>query len=75
LGAARFTNIEATLVADPARLEKGEQFETYLATVVLGAQLRDLPLTEQRPFVRAVAEQLDEPVIDYVRLQISAVRR
>ena len=75
LAAAGFTDVEATLVADPARLEKGEQFETYLATVVLGAQLRDLPLHEQRPFVRTVAEQLDEPVIDYVRLQISAVRR
>jgi len=34
-----------------------------------------MPLQEQRPFVHAIAEQLTEPVIDYVRLQISAVRR
>jgi trans-aconitate 2-methyltransferase len=39
---------------------------------MLGAQLRDLPDDERRPFVRAVAERLPEPVIDYVRLQISA---
>ena len=42
---------------------------------MLGAQLRELPMSEQRPFVRAVADQLAEPVIDYVRLQLSAVRR
>jgi trans-aconitate 2-methyltransferase len=29
---------------------------------------------ERRPFVRAVARRLAEPVIDYVRLQIRAVR-
>lgn len=75
LGAAGFTDIATRLVADPARLERGEQLETYLATVMLGAQLRELPMSEQRPFVRAVADQLAEPVIDYVRLQLSAVRR
>jgi trans-aconitate 2-methyltransferase len=74
LDAAGFTDIEVALVPDPARLEPGEQLETFIATVLLGAQLRELPPAEQRPFVHAVAERLDEPVIDYVRLQISAVR-
>ena len=78
LDAAGFTDLDVALVADPARLERGEQLEAFIATVLLGAQLRELPIGEQRPFVRAVADQLTragEPVIDYVRLQISAVRR
>ncbi|MGH8890919.1 MAG: class I SAM-dependent methyltransferase [Acidothermaceae bacterium] len=75
LANAGFVDANVALVPDPARLNAGEQLETYLATVVLGAQLREMPIAEQRPFVHAVAEELAEPVIDYVRLQISAVRR
>jgi trans-aconitate 2-methyltransferase len=75
LATAGFTDVDVAVVPDPARLERGEQLETFIATVLLGAQLRDLPMSEQRPFVRAVAERLPEPVIDYVRLQISAARR
>lgn len=71
---AGFTGIQADLVADHAVLERGAQLEAYLATVVLAAQLRELPVDQRRPFVRAVARQLDEPVIDYVRLQIDAMR-
>jgi len=48
--------------------------ESFLATVILGAQLRDLPADQRRPFVSAVAGRLAEPVADYVRLQISATR-
>jgi trans-aconitate 2-methyltransferase len=61
-------------VPDPAHFESADQIEAFLATVVLGAHLRDLPSAERRPFVRAVAARLEAPVIDYVRLQISAVR-
>jgi trans-aconitate 2-methyltransferase len=71
---AGFTGIEVELVADSAVLERGAQFEAFLATVMLGSQLRELPTHQRHPFVRAVAEQLDEPVIDYVRLQIDATR-
>ncbi|HEX8934087.1 MAG TPA: hypothetical protein VF788_07830, partial [Pseudonocardiaceae bacterium] len=71
---AGFTDIEVALVADSAVLERGAQFEAFLATVMLGAQLRELPAHQRHPFVRAVAEQLNEPVIDYVRLQIDATR-
>ncbi|MGH3768550.1 MAG: class I SAM-dependent methyltransferase [Pseudonocardiaceae bacterium] len=69
---AGFTGIEVDLVTDSVVLERGEQLEAFLATVMLGAQLRELPADQRRPFVRAVAAQLDEPVIDYVRLQINA---
>jgi len=71
---AGFTDVDVRLVPDPARLERGEQLEAFLATVMLGAQLREMPSDERRPFVHAVAQSLPEPVIDYVRLQISAIR-
>jgi trans-aconitate 2-methyltransferase len=74
LTAAGFNEVDVRLVDDPARLERGEQLETFIATVLLGAQLREMAPADRRPFVHAVAEQLPEPVIDYVRLQLSAVR-
>lgn len=74
LAAAGFTGIEVRLVSDPARLEAGEQLEAYLATVVLGAQLREMPPQQRRPFVRAVAARLPAPEVGYVRLQLSATR-
>ena len=74
LAAAGFGEIEVNLQPDPARLDAGGQFEAYLATVVLGVHLRELPPPERAPFVRAVASRLAEPVVDYVRLQIRATR-
>ncbi|HYO17734.1 MAG TPA: class I SAM-dependent methyltransferase [Dermatophilaceae bacterium] len=71
---AGFTDVDVRLVPDPARLEQGEQLEAFIATVMLGAQLRDMPSEDRRPFVHDVAQSLPEPVIDYVRLQISATR-
>jgi trans-aconitate 2-methyltransferase len=71
---AGFTDVDVRLVPDPARLERGEQLEAFLATVMLGAQLRAMPGEDRRPFVHAVAQSLPEPVIDYVRLQIRATR-
>jgi trans-aconitate 2-methyltransferase len=74
LRAAGFRDVEVELVPDPARLEPGEQLKSYLATVMLGPHLREVPPAERPAFVRAVAAHLTEPVIDYVRLQIRAVR-
>ena len=59
---------------DPLRLEDPDLLETYLATVMLGAYLDAMPAEEHRPFVRAVREAMPEPVIDYVRLEIDAIR-
>lgn len=72
LRSAGFEAIDVALVPDPIRLDDGEQLLTYLATVMLGAQLRDLPSERRRPFVEAVAAHLREPVIDYVRVQLVA---
>ncbi|MFC4031389.1 class I SAM-dependent methyltransferase [Streptomyces polygonati] len=74
LAAASFTDIEVRLRPDPARFEPGEQVEAFLATVVLGAHLDGMPAEDRAPFVRAVAARLAEPVVDYVRLEITATR-
>lgn len=71
---AGFTDLEVALTPDPARLEPGAQFESYMATVVLGAHLQRLPEPERPGFVRAVCDGLPEPVVDYVRLTIHATR-
>ncbi len=72
---AGFTDIEVALTPDPARLEAGTQFESYLAIVVLGAHMARLPEPERPAFVRAVCDRLSEPVVDYVRLTIRAKKR
>ena len=69
-----FADVECWLTEESERFEPGEQLETYLRTVVLGAHLERLPATEHDEFVRAVASGLPEPVIDYVRLNIVARR-
>lgn len=74
LEGAGFTDIEVALDPDPCRLEPGQQFESYLATLVLGAHLDRLPKQDRAGFVQAVAERLPEPVVDYVRLTIRAKR-
>jgi trans-aconitate 2-methyltransferase len=74
LAAAGFIDIECWLTPEPTRFEPGEPLETYLRTVVLGAHLARLPPDAHDDFVHAVAAGLGEPVIDYVRLNISARR-
>ena len=74
LDAAGFVDIECWLTDEPTTFEAGAPFEDYLRTVVLGAHLERLPAAEHEAFVRAVAAQLPEPAIDYVRLNMVAVR-
>jgi trans-aconitate 2-methyltransferase len=74
LEAAGFVAVDAWLHDEPTRLEAGAPLEEYLATVVLGAHLARLPVEAHAAFVRAVASNLREPVIDYVRLNILATR-
>jgi trans-aconitate 2-methyltransferase len=75
LEAAGYVDVECWLSDEPTRFEPGEPFEAYLRTVVLGAHLDRLPPGEHDAFVHAVAEAVGEPVIDYVRLNITARRR
>ncbi|WP_329139537.1 class I SAM-dependent methyltransferase [Streptomyces sp. NBC_01476] len=74
LTAAGFTGIGVRLRPDPARFEPGAQLEAFLATVVLGAHLDGMAQGDHEAFVEAVAGRLAEPVVDYVRLEISATR-
>ena len=71
---AGFDAIECWLTDEPTRFEPGEPFEMYLRTVVLGAHLERLPASEHDAFVRAVAEGVGAAQIDYVRLNIVALR-
>jgi trans-aconitate 2-methyltransferase len=71
---AGFTDPQVSLRPDPARLQPGEQLETFLATVVLGALLDQVPLAQQRSLVKDIAARLPAPEIDYVRLHAIATR-
>ncbi|BCJ44127.1 hypothetical protein GCM10010168_09400 [Actinoplanes ianthinogenes] len=71
---AGFRDVQVDLLDDPARLEPGEQLWSFLGTVILGPYLDQLPAEEHRPFVQEVAARLTEPVVDYVRLNITARR-
>jgi trans-aconitate 2-methyltransferase len=72
LAAAGFTDVNVGLRPDSARLEPGVQFESYLATVVLGAHLARVPEGERPEVVHEVAARLPEGIVDYVRLEITA---
>ncbi|HTJ74149.1 MAG TPA: methyltransferase domain-containing protein [Acidimicrobiales bacterium] len=74
LAAAGFVDVDVWLHDEPTRFEPGEPLETFLATVVLRSHLDRLPAAEQAGFVRAVAARLPDATIDYVRLNITAVR-
>ena len=74
LDAAGFVDIECWLTDEPTRFEPGEPLETFLRTVILGGHLERLPPDERDGFVHAVATALPEPLIDYVRLNITARR-
>ncbi len=74
LAAAGYVDIACWLSEETESFEGGEPFEAYLRTVVLGAHLERLPPTQRDAFVRAVADGLGQPVIDYVRLNITARR-
>lgn len=74
LEAAGFTEVETWLNPEPTAFAPGEPFETYLATVVLGAHLERLPESERAAFVHEVAGRLPRSEIDYVRLNILATR-
>jgi len=72
LAAAGFEDIEVGLRPDPAHLRAGEQFEAFLATVILGGHLAKMDADRHEDFVTAVADRIGEPVVDYVRLELRA---
>lgn len=75
LVAAGFDVRDVSLRPDPFRCEDPEILETFLATIILGAELEHVPADDQQGFVREVRIAMGEPEVDYVRLEIDAVRR
>jgi trans-aconitate 2-methyltransferase len=71
---AGFTDVEAWLHEEPAAIAAGEPMREYLRTVVLGSHLERLEPRQRVAFVEAVARHLASPVIDYVRLDVTARR-
>lgn len=74
LAAAGFEAIRCWLTHEVVTFDDRARLETYLRAVILGAHLARLPESEHEAFVRAVAERLPALVIEYVRLNIVAVR-
>jgi trans-aconitate 2-methyltransferase len=74
LSASGFHEPAVRLVPDEARFEDRSQLEAFVATVMLAAALREMPSGERAAFVTAVCDRLPEPAIDFVRLQIEAIR-
>jgi trans-aconitate 2-methyltransferase len=74
LANAGFTDAEVWLEPHPVELEPGEPLLTYLATIPLKDVVAAVPEGERRALVEAVAERLPGPVLDYVRLNITARR-
>jgi trans-aconitate 2-methyltransferase len=74
LSAGGFTELDVQLNPDPVRLRDRDELRAYLQTVVLGGELDRLAPTEHEAFVTAVADRLPEPLVEYVRLEITAVR-
>lgn len=75
LDAAGFDVTDVWLNDEPTYFQPGAPFEDFLETVCLRAHLATLPENEWRPFVERVAEAMEEPRLDYVRLNIIARRR
>jgi trans-aconitate 2-methyltransferase len=57
----------------PVRVEPEDPHE-YIGTVALGSHLERLDEDLRDPFIDTVLDELDEPVVDYVRLNILARR-
>jgi len=72
---AGFDHVEVWTHPEPTRLQEGEELETYLETVCLRTHVAGMSPHERARFLGEVAAAMHEPVIDYVRLNISARRR
>jgi len=67
---AGFTEVKCWLAEEPAF---PEETEAFVRTSILAAHLERLPEADREPFVAAVMQRVRLP-LDYVRLNVSAVR-
>jgi len=73
LEATGFTSVRCWLERQPTPLSP-DDLEPYLRAICLGGIVGSMPDDRRDAFVRDVAARMPEPVIDYVRLNISARR-
>jgi trans-aconitate 2-methyltransferase len=74
LRAAGFTEARAWLQPERVTFDSRPEFETFLATVVLRVPLSRRNVQDRAAFVREVVDKLGKLELDYVRLNIDAVR-
>ena len=74
LVAAGFHDIRCWLEDAPTTFESRPELETFLATVILRVSLASRAPDEREAFVRTVADRIGGLELDYVRLNIDAVR-
>jgi trans-aconitate 2-methyltransferase len=74
LEAAGFVEVRCWLHDEPTPIPPGD-LARYLETICLGDVLEGLSTAERTRVIREVAGRLEEPAIDYVRLDISARAR
>jgi trans-aconitate 2-methyltransferase len=72
LESAGFVDVRTWAQPEPTRFEPGEPLMRFLEAVCLREHLATLAPDARRPFVEAVTAAMPEPVIDYVRLNITA---
>jgi len=73
LGRAGFVDVRCWLTDEPTYLP-AEDLPRYLRTICMGAVVEGLPAEESDRLIAEVAVRLQEPRIDYVRLNIAARR-
>jgi trans-aconitate 2-methyltransferase len=74
LAASGFVDVRTWLTEEPTSFQPGEAFETFLATVCLRPYLDPLPIADRAALIDEVARRMPGPVLDYVRLNMSAIR-
>ncbi len=71
---AGYVDVDVWTNPEPTRFDDPETLADFLSTVILREHVATLDPSERRPFVERVVAAMPEPVVDYVRLNITASR-
>lgn len=74
LGAAGFVDVTTWCHPELVRFDQRDELVDFLQTVCLRQHLGTLPEQERHPFAQRVAGAMAEPVLNYVRLNMTARR-
>lgn len=70
---AGFADIDVELVTELIAVPESA-FEDYLAAVLLVPELQKTRIADRSAFVHAVAQEVGEPTVDWVRIRLTATR-